>query len=233
MASPWSLERELCGLARVRSAGKALWRFGVIADPAIPVVLKEVQKWTRAGAETFVYRFHAVTPDATHDLLLKAVVGFSTAHSLVEITEEWVARRRLIAGEGISTPRLYCASGAVLLETYIPHKLADFLSQTSGPTDHLLSQVIRLAATLDKHGFNPLSPFHSLRTDGADVFAVDFGQDLGPAAAAPRCDGKLLRQALSWIERSCKKRRQLDASRARAIYSYYAADKKGEATLWT
>ena len=53
MASPWTLEKELCGLAKTRSAHEALWRLGIIGEPVSEAVFEEVQAWTRDGAETF------------------------------------------------------------------------------------------------------------------------------------------------------------------------------------
>ena len=43
MASPWSLEKELCGLAKTRSVHEALWRLGIISDPVSETVIEEVQ----------------------------------------------------------------------------------------------------------------------------------------------------------------------------------------------
>ena len=183
MASPWSLEKELCGLAKVRSLPKALWRLGVIGEPSPDVILEEVQDWTRAGAETYIYRFRVVLGATAQDVLLKAIVGFSLTQSLSGIAQDWVERRRLLDREGIRTPKLYCTGRALLMEQYVPYNLADFLRETPAAASRLDHQVIRLAAVLDRLGFCPISLFHSLRTDGADVFAVDFGQDLGPPGA--------------------------------------------------
>jgi hypothetical protein len=229
MASPWSLEKELCGLAKVRSLPKALWRLGVIGEPSPDVILEEVQDWTRGGAETYIYRFRVVLGGTVHDVLLKAIVGFSLTQSLTGIAQDWVERRRLLDREGIRTPKLYCAGRALLMEQYVPYNLADFLRETPAAASRLDHQVIRLAAVLDRLGFCPISLFHSLRTDGADVFAVDFGQDLGPPAPGPRRDGRMLREALSWLD-GCGQ--PVSEGRAVALYAHYAASGKSEATGW-
>ncbi len=229
MARPWSLEKELCGLAKVRSAPKALWRLGVIGEPSPDVIIEEVQDWTRGGAETYIYRFRVVQRATVHDVLLKAIVGFSMARSLTEIADDWVVRRQLLNRQGIRTPTLYCAGRALLMEQFVPYNLADFLRETSVTTSHLNNQVIHLAAVLDKLGFCPISLFHSLRTDGADVFAVDFGQDLGPPAPGSRRDGRMLRETMQWLD-GCGQ--PIDEARAAALYAHYAASGKSEATRW-
>ena len=210
MASPWSLEKELCGLAKTRSVHEALWRLGIISDPVSEAVIEEVQGWTRDGAETFTYRFRVLSPAPVKDVLLKAIVAFSTARSLTEISQEWVARRQLLELGGIRTPTLYRAQGALLVEQFIPHKLSEFLRRGPLATKGLIDQVIQFAATLERCGFCPVAAFHGLRTDGENVFAVDFGQDVGPPALTARHDGRLLREVYSMAE---EQQRQQPADR--------------------
>lgn len=229
MASPWSLEKELCGLAKVRSAPKALWRLGVISEPSPDVILQEVQDWTRGGAETYIYRFRVLFRGTVQDVLLKAVVAFSTARSLTEIADEWVARRRLLESEGVATPTLYCAKRALLMERFVPYNLADFLATASASSNDLIDQVIRFAATLDKAGFFPVAPFHGLRTDGASVFAVDVGQDLGPPTFVPRYDGRMLTEAIRWLD-SCGQ--EVDKDRAISLYARHVAGTKNGEGKW-
>jgi hypothetical protein len=229
MASPWSVEKELCGLARVRTPAKALWRLGVIGEPSPEVTITEVEDWTRAGAETYIYRFRVTLGPAVRDVLLKAVVGFRAAGSVSDVAKEWVARRRLLEAEGVPAPTLYCAKRALLMEQFIPHNLAEHLSATSPAPGRLADRVIEIAAALDRLGFSPLSPFHSLRTEGTEVFAVDFGQDLGPPAVRAGPDGRLLGEAVRWLAR-CGQR--VDGDRAVALYARYLGGKTSEAGRW-
>jgi hypothetical protein len=67
------------------------------------------------------------------------------------------------------------------------------------------------------HGFCPVSPFHGLRTDGTHVFAVDFGQDLGPPGLALGRKQHLLREALSWFGRVSGQ--PVDEGRARRLFA--------------
>jgi hypothetical protein len=233
MASPWSLEKELCGLAKTRSVHEALWRLGITSDPVSEAVIEEVQGWTRDGAETFTYRFRVLSPAPVKDVLLKAVVAFSTARSLAEISHEWVARRQLLERDGIRTPALYRAEGALLVEQFIPHKLSEFLLRGPAATKRLHDEVIQFAATLEKCGFCPLAAFHGLRTDGKNVFAADFGQDLGPPALTARRDGRLLKEAIRWLNNNRGNSKPIDEGRAKALYALYAAGTESEGPRWT
>jgi hypothetical protein len=223
MATPWTLEKELCGLADAACVVDALVRLGIIETPAPEPEVEEVHGWMRGGSETYIYRFRVHHHDV-HDVLLKAIVAFSTAKSLSEIGDEWVQRRQLLEQDGIHTPRLYHAGRALVVEQFIPEGLGSFLRRGAPDTTHLFDQVMRYAATLEKHRFCPLEPFHGLRTNGTDVFAVDFGQDLGPPGLAPKPGRRLLRDAIKWLNSASSQ--AIDESRATAIFAFHAAEAK-------
>jgi hypothetical protein len=229
MATPWTLEKELCGLSGAGSVEEALFSLGLIEQPRPVARLEEIHGWMRGGAETFIYRFRVVQSDVVHDVLLKAVVAFSTAKSLTEQGDEWVERRRLLEREGIRTPRLYHAGRAIVVEEFIPEGLSQFLRSRPRDTAHLFDQVIRYAATLERHGFCPISPFHGLRTDGVDVFAVDFGQDLGPPGIRPGRERRLLREAIKWLSEASSQ--FVDENRAKAVFAFHAADTRSEGSI--
>jgi hypothetical protein len=226
MATPWTLKKELCGLTAAATVNEALCLLGIVETRRPKPTIEEVHGWRRGGAETFIYQFRVCQQGTVHDVLLKAVVAFSTSRSLSELGGEWVKRRRLLEEEGIRTPRLYYAGRALVLEEFIPEGLSEFLRRQSGDATHLYDQVIRYAATLDKHGFCPMAPFHGLRTDGTDIYAVDFGQDLGPPGLTSR-RGRLLREAIRWLNRATS--RTIDEGRASAVYAFHAADGRNEA----
>jgi hypothetical protein len=226
MATPWTLEKELCGLVDAASVGEALCRLGIVEEPSPKARIEEVHGWKRGGAETFIYRFRVMRRGTVDDVLLKAIVAFSTARSLSELGGEWVERRRLLEEAGIRTPHLYFAGRALVVEQFIPEGLSGFLRREPANTTHLSDQVIRYAATLEKHGFCPLAPFHGLRTNGTDVFAVDFGQDLGPPGITARRGRRLLRDAIKWLKSAGS--RSVDEGRATAVYAFHATDGKNE-----
>lgn len=229
MATPWTLEKELCGLAETASLGEALLRLGLVEEGTPEPQIEEVHGWRRGGAETFIYRFCVAQAGVRQDVMLKAVVAFSTARTLSELGGEWLARRRLLEKEGVRTPRLFYAGRALVLEAFIPEALSSYLRRRPAESMHLFDQVIRYAATLERHGFSPLAPFHSLRTDGNDIFVVDFGQDLGPPRLTARRDKRLLREAIKWLGGAgC---RPIDERRATAVFAFHAADEKNEGII--
>ena len=231
MATPWTLEKELCGLIDAGSASEALCRLGILEAPSPVPILEEVHGWMRGGAETFIYRFRVLGPGVTRDVLLKAIVAFSTARTLSELGAEWVVRRRLLESEGVRTPRLYHAGRALVVEEFIPEALSSDLRRRDGKATHLIDQVVRYAAALEKHGFCPVAPFHSLRTNGRDVFAVDFGQDLGPPGVTSRRGRRLLRDAIKWLNSTGGQ--PIDESRAAAVFAFHAAKAKNEGIRWS
>jgi len=227
MATPWTLEKELCGLTGASSVAGALGSLGILEAASPAPAIEEVHGWMRGGAETYIYRFRVVQEEIVQDVILKAIVAFSTTRSLTELGEEWVARRRLLEDEGIATPCLYRAQRALVVEQFIPEGLSGFLRRQAAEATHLFDQVFCYAATLEKHGFCPVSPFHGLRTDGRKVFAVDFGQDLGPPGLSSKRTGRLLREAIKWLAAASSQ--SIDRSRAKAIFAFHAADAKSGA----
>jgi hypothetical protein len=225
MATSWSLEKELCGLVKARSVREALLRLHLIEKLDPDPLLQETQGWTQEHPEAFVYRFRVVLPRTAHEVVLKAIVAFSMAKSLVELAEEWIGRRRLLEMEGVLTSKLYYAKRAVLVEQSVADKLSDHLRRS--PTERLFDQVIVFAGILEKHGFCSISPFHGLKTDGCDVFVTDFGQELGPPGVTSRRNGRLLREAVQWLESESGQR--VDKRRARALYAFHASGSSIEA----
>lgn len=224
MATPWTLEEELCGLAGTASVAEALVGLGLVDEASHEPRLEEVHGWVRGGAETYIYRFRVVDDLASRDVMLKAVVAFSMVKSLTQLGGEWVERRRLLEQDGIRTPRLYFAGRALIVEEYIPERLSSFLEGKPAQAVQLADQVIHYAAALEKHAFRPVAPFHGLRTNGTDVFAVDFGQDLGPPGLAARRGRRLLREAIRWLNKAG--RSPIDENRATAVFAFHAADAK-------
>lgn len=229
MAVSWTLEKELCGLAEANSVGAALWRLGLTEHAESAVRLEERHGWRRGGAETYVYRFKVISAETTRDVLLKAVTAFSTSRTLNEIADEWVHRRQLLAQGGISTPTLYFAGRALLVEQDVGEKLASWLRRSPSNSIQLTDQVFRLAAVIDRHGFAPMCVFNGLRTDGEAVYVVDFGQDLGPPGVRRRRGKGLLPEAKRWLTSVGQQR--VDSCRAEAVYAFHlggeAKDEQG------
>ena len=215
---PEKVEKTLCDLAGAKTVRDALTRMGLINRPLAEVMVEEVQGWRPGGAETFIYRFRIVTAEQNKDVIVKAVVAFSPATSLSQLTSEWIRRRRHLESGGICTPELHFSAGAYLIEDFIPYKLSDFLRSTLKERRSICSQVLQFAEVLEKEGFRPIGAFDDLRTDGVNVFAVDFGEDLGPPGVAARRDGQLLDDAIDWLNDNRGPGDPIEMTRARTIF---------------
>jgi hypothetical protein len=113
---------------------------------------------------------------------------------LKEIFAGWLSRRAEIAEIGISTPRLYGASAATLIEEYVPYRLGEALKLSSDRAD-LLRAIGQAAARLVNAGFFVMSA-QDWRSRGRDVVLVDFGQDLGSSGSTRGTESGLLSEIL-------------------------------------
>jgi hypothetical protein len=188
--SSWTLEDELCKIARVPNIGQALYALGFLSSPKAPFHIDRVDnEWVRGGAETYFYRFSVAEGDGIpKEALIKACVAFAPGNTLEKILQSWIERRELIAANGVIVPKLYGWGHGVVIEEFLPYDVHEILSRSVKPSRRILNQLVIYAASLSKLGFAPVGPFNDLRSHGDDVVAVDFGQDLGPPGVicAPR-----------------------------------------------
>lgn len=178
--SSWTLEKELCKVARCTNVGHALYTLGLLSTPSSKFKLIS-SKWERGGAETYLDRFQFLIRDQIPvDILIKACVTFTPGADLDSILDEWVDRRRLLSENGVKTPRLYGSGYGVLIEEFVPYELRTVLTSGGEKPAKVLDELARYAATLSRLGFSPVDPFKDLRSHGDDIVVVDFGRDLGP-----------------------------------------------------
>lgn len=200
MTTGWTLEGELNKLAGTDGLPSALITLGMI-EAVEEVALDTIQDWYRSGAETYSFCFSVSTRSLQREYILKACVAYGGGgQSLKDIFATWLSRRRLVDGLGVSTPRLYAAGNAVLLEEHIPHNLADALAEGQH-RDAILRSLGHTAGTLVSAGFVPLSA-HDWRSRGADVVLIDFGQDLGPPNVGHGSEAGLLSELLDNLDRA-------------------------------
>lgn len=176
----WTLERELCKVAKSTNVNDALYALGLLARRVAHFELID-STWVRGGAETYLDRFQCIKrDDGSLDVLIKACTTFSTSTRLEEILLGWIERRELLAENSITTPTLYGWGSGVIIEEYVPFEVKTLLKKTLEPPQPILNDLAVYAATLSRLGFSPGDPFSDLRSHGNDVVVVDFGQDLGP-----------------------------------------------------
>src|SRR6266568_7307359 len=178
--SNWTIERELTEITGEQTIPMALTKLRVTTDSRLFLSIVVDEDWHRSGAETYCFSFTVRTTEADIPLVLKACVAYAPNTSAVAILDTWIERRRLLAANGINTPRLYSCAKACVLEERIPFSLVDVLIRASGEVkDLLLDRLAMYAGVLSRAGFIGIDAFHDLRSRGDDVVAIDFGEDLG------------------------------------------------------
>lgn len=137
-----------------------------------------INKWYKGGNESYIFRF-SVKDGATGeaaDFIAKACVKLQPTLAM----NEWLERRKVVEQAGINTPRLFTASQGTLIEEYIPLTFKEAHAQADKDTRlSMEADFIKLFVKLRELGFSPAS-FHDLRSRGADLVMIDFGEDLGP-----------------------------------------------------
>ena len=182
-----------------------LARLGVIACSKDLRAIRAVRDWYRSGAETYSYVFDVSSrvrgADVTQRCWLKACVALGSG-GVGSIASQWLQRRALLEQFPGSTPRLFAAYKATVLEEDIRLSLTDaYRAGTSRTRVALLRSAGVLVGRLACWGF-PVLDLSDLRSRGADAVVVDFGSDLGPPGLASRDQVEVLAQVLSVFERA-------------------------------
>ncbi len=197
----WSIENELLKLSRENDIAAAVRKLELCRRGQEVKAIRGSASWTIGGSETYIYPFSIIFADAScEEFILKAVTPFSPSKSIEDVLVEWVSRRRLLEEAGVNTPTLFFAGEGLILEKLIPHSLKEVLDKARCD-EGLILEVFRYAGVLHRLGFMPNAPFADLRTDGTHVFAIDFGEDLGPAGIVESDSTQLYEQALEWLRK--------------------------------
>lgn len=177
----WSLENEICQLSKKTDISEALLDLGLIANKTLKFQIRQIGKWTRGGAETYIQHFSIHTDEGVDRYVVKACTPSNISRNIEDVLSNWVERRVAISSSGISTPKLYAADNGVILEEYIPYSLREIMLKNPQGVirKSLVSQIGDTLNILESLGFNSITSLHDLRSRGEDVTVIDFGQDLG------------------------------------------------------
>lgn len=134
------------------------------------------EQWFRSGSETYLARASAkyLLPQdhentITVPFVLKALVGlFPSAQA-----DKWRTRRNMLQQIGISVSNWFDLYDATIVEPFYPYGKDSF----NNPA--YLPDLVRIASLLDSHGYRTLSFLSDLRSNGEQLFYIDFGFDLG------------------------------------------------------
>ncbi|MDO8604879.1 MAG: hypothetical protein Q7K40_05820 [bacterium] len=203
-AQEWSIEEELLKLTNSRTVNEAISVLNLIPVGHDNITVKTYGDWKRGGAETYIFPFCIVSSSGfCRELILKAVVAYSPSRTLDDLLNDRLSRRHLLNDAGVFTPTLFFAGQGVILEQFVQHSLAEQLQKSEINNDKLIDQVFYYAGVLAKYKFSPTDAFSDLRTDGQNVFAIDFGEDLGPPSFAnPISPQSLYGLAQDWVKKN-------------------------------
>ena len=210
--SPWSVGEEISLLLQITDPTDAMRELVVRSGLDINVSwqLHTDAIWVRRGAETYILYLDLVAPSAErHALILKAAVPLSFGQSLASHVDEWFHRRSLLSPY-VNVPQVHGRNSATWLEDVVGVPLEQSLSNTE-PSSSILNSLAEFAGALAGFEFAPTDPFRDLRLAGDQLFAIDFGEDLGPPASGISTDaiGKALENLLKEHKISTEDQRHL------------------------
>ncbi len=214
----WTLERELKKLTRQTTLGSALVFLELLTNDIEPFSIESDDEWRRGGAETYLYCFSVHRQFSIQHVIIKAAVPFSLARSLDEVMASWIERRHLLEIEGIKTPRVFFAGSGLIVEEFVKYSVAETIRGPVADT-HLIDQVVFYAGVLSKLGFAPTDAFTDLRTNGTIVYAIDFGQDLGPPNVTDVMDDSMYNRVVQWLNQHLDQDHAVDQERSRLIFN--------------
>jgi len=209
----------------------ALKALGLVPGNMLFSHISAERGWIRGGGETYALPFSVHMKGENKDgkyahelkLVFKACTPFPGPVPLLKIFDSWIARRKLLEANGVSTPVLCGAFSALVLEEYLEHHLSDVILQTNDRFS-ILNELGRSLGVIAKLSFNPPgSIICDLRSRGNDVVFIDFGYDLGdpqlPAQEATAMDilNRTVRDLIIW---KISAQEEIDYFRAGFLRSY-------------
>lgn len=144
----------------------------------------DISEWYRSGAETFVttaeveYSNSSTTIDSK--FVLKALVNFFPKEQL----KSWKKRREFLHKIGIPVSKWIDTYSGIIIEPYYALDKEVFI------TPNFVNELSKIAAILDIHGFFSLKFIDDIRSDGASLFYIDFGSDLGEPSSNKTTEAK-------------------------------------------
>lgn len=207
----WTVAEELLVLAGesdLADASRMLNLPTVTSQEQIEVV----RDWWRGGAETYcmIFALHPRDEPPT-EYILKSFVPAPGTYSVAEALTTTLERQHHLATLGAKVPQCYGAARGTALVEYIEHNLEEFLSSETTPEDtcqSLCSAATHLARIVTLAGYKPIDFVRDLRTDGEDVFLIDFGWDLGPPGVTQADDCRLAHAVAAWCSKVLARRMQ-------------------------
>lgn len=178
----WTIECELLSLTKAATRAEALEKLGIPFPSTGSVHIQTDRDWYQGGAETWVYVFSLVIGEKPlRKFILKACAPNFAPRPVAEICDDWFRTRQILTDAGITAPYVVARKGPLWLEEFIESDLKEAMTDPS-TRPSLARSIGTTAGSLFRCGYVARS-YHDWRTDGDDVFLVDFGSDLGKIGA--------------------------------------------------
>lgn len=161
---------------------KALITLGILKISDELISYRDNSEWRRGGAETYISDFE-VTYGSKNDLvnihvIAKAIVKLS--HNIDCIASEWLQRQKRLDAYGVNTPHHFSYWKGIIFQKYIKYSFDEYFTSLDAVQQGQFGQsILKTAEYIDQAGFHVTDLVNGLRTDGKDIFLVDFGEDLG------------------------------------------------------
>jgi hypothetical protein len=167
----WNIKSELANLHSATGDG--------VPHPSLEAIFRsritEVRDWYRAGSETYVYVFSVAGPEIESTFIAKALIAPLPGTPPERQVERWLRRRTQLMEGAIKVPELLGVGKGLLVERFIDFSLEEAASRV----ECVVEKYIELVERVIDAGFTPTDFIHNIRTDGEDLYWIDFGEDLG------------------------------------------------------
>lgn len=168
-----------------------LRELGIICESERMILTKRLFDFKRVGAESFLSAYHVVIEDDENNVSSKFIAqkAITTMGSIDQKSKDIFNRLRCLKREGVKTPHLYGVKNGIIFMEYIldvqdSQVGIEIIKSPETPSETketLVDELVRIAYTLDKLGFKPISFIRDLIFDGKSFILVDGGFDLGPS----------------------------------------------------
>jgi hypothetical protein len=197
-----------CSSKQLTLLESKLRSIGILSEAQTLLSYEDISPWGRGGAETYIADFRVefcsgLSVGVRH-VIAKAAVRWGMPPDIV--IEEWLRRQSRLEEFGARTAQTFAASEGTLYQEFILFPYAEWFDRAdSHAREKSLVELMNLASRVDAAGFTPVEFVDSVRTDGALLFVVDFGADLGGFQSGVHGGAA---QALSreWIQRRRQKK---------------------------
>jgi len=176
--SEWTIEKEILTLSEEKNIRSALISAKLLEIHDELVEIQEIENWRRGGAETYVYTFQLIYRVANpKKLIAKAMVAWQAALP-AEQQARWQYKMNDFTALGLKVPQCFLSGKSLIIEEFIEHDIRSYYQQTE-LKEEFVSAVTEYGLIVINSGFAPVNIIGNLRTDGKQIYWIDFGTDLG------------------------------------------------------